>query len=118
MTTIIACRGIGETLKQNMILGAEQAPRFTKWFDGIAKIQECPYPANYGPVGSGAGESYADSLNRGMEMLDEQIWHLGKSEDIYLCGYSAGATLAGDYAAYGSHRDRLSGVGCPQGGGR
>lgn len=103
MMTVLACRGIGEGLRENMISNV------TKHLDPARfRAREVPWEASYGVLPQWLGTSFNRSLSSGRELLKQMI-----ADDPYpviLLGYSGGAALAGNVArdiGQGLHLGRL-----------
>lgn len=117
------CRGIGEHAGVGMLMGVPGAnlPGLRDYLNPAYEVLEVPWPANYGPVGQGdpVGSSYMANLNIGMIQIRDMLAELGPDDDAILCGYSGGATLAGNYAEVASrpawradwHGEKIAGVG-------
>lgn len=100
---VITCRGIGEKLgsSDNMLTGVtDRLPIDTNWH-----YHELPWVSEYGPGGGNIfGDSYVENIHAGMIMLQDLIQDIIEENDsgdlpqIIILGYSAGATLAGNYA--------------------
>ncbi len=95
---ILVCRGIGETPGDGTML-----VRFLRKALPANKFQidEIPWPASYGPVPRLDGLDYGESLEVGMGMIYEALRELPPNSRAFLVGFSAGATLAGNWAAHG-----------------
>lgn len=91
------CRGNGEKLGQGMLTGQTLSLREHLRDDYVVK--EIPWDATYGPsTGEIFGDSYAVDLQLGLIMIRDELSALPDGDQAILCGYSAGATLAGNYA--------------------
>jgi hypothetical protein len=90
--TILACRGVGEGLRENML------GNVTRLLDPARfRAREVVWEANYAPVPNALGSSFDRALARGRDLLLKTI-----ADDPYpviLLGYSGGAALAGNVAA-------------------
>lgn len=115
---LLVCRGIGERVGANLIIGDGLGPGvIDRLPDGEAfHTTEIHWPATYGPVGASInGVSYGRALDTGMEQIAAALRNLPDGDTAILLGYSAGATLAGNYARYAKpgvhYRERIVGVG-------
>lgn len=113
------CRGIGEVLNNNMLMGNGNVRGVRQYLDQRVVVTDVPWPASYGPTaGLGFGSSYGANLQRGITDLNlaigsvnERIGGYKDSDRIALYGYSAGATLTGNFANTGLWRSRIAAVG-------
>lgn len=114
--TIIMCRGIGEKRHDNLLWN-HLRPEVAIRAGARIRFIDLDWPAIYGPVGGGRGNqsSYARNLERGLEMLTDEVdrardlFTLGTRNKVLLAGFSAGGTLVGNYGASGFYR--VNGVG-------
>lgn len=93
MITVLCCRGIGESLRENMLSNV------TKYLDPARfRAREVPWSASYGAVGGRPdGASFGRALADGRTILLEMIRN--DPYPVILKGYSGGAALAGNVAA-------------------
>lgn len=115
---LLICRGIGERLGVNMICGDGLGPGVIgRLPDGeMFKVREVAWNASYGPVGGKPdSSSYGRNLDVGMEHIEHMLAELPRGDTAILLGFSAGATLAGNYARFAQpgvhHREKIVGVG-------
>ena len=115
---LITCRGIGEQTGTNMILGGIGGRRGVvgRLPAGKFPVHDLPWAANYGPVGGVVNaQSYGRNVEQGMDLIAAKLAELPEGDKAILLGFSAGATLAGNYAAYARgdvhHRGKIAGVG-------
>lgn len=94
---VICLRGIGEKLGWNTLYGS-QISAFPR-DDGRFIVHDLPWSASYGPVPQLGGESYDTAVARGMDMISDEVRSIPDGDMIFLAGYSAGATTAGNWAA-------------------
>lgn len=115
MITIIMCRGIGETRHDNLLWN-HLRPLLAVHPGRSIRFVDLPWPAQYGPVGGGPGHSYSVNLGVGMDMLRDEVdfaeryFTIGGPNEVFLVGYSAGATLVGNYGG-GDGLRRVRGIG-------
>lgn len=110
---LITCRGIGERTGTNMILGGSGGRRGVvgRLPEGKFPVHDLPWPANYGPVGGVVdAQSYGRNVDQGMDLIAAKLAALPKGDKAILLGFSAGATLAGNYAARrdAPHRGKIA----------
>ncbi|MFC7450528.1 hypothetical protein [Rhodococcus daqingensis] len=92
MITVLACRGIGESLEANTLNDV------TRHLDPEHfRVVEVPWPASYGPAPLLVGPAFDESLRTGHTMLLNRV--LATKGPIVLLGYSGGAALVGNVAA-------------------
>ncbi|WKW85513.1 serine hydrolase [Rhodococcus phage Reynauld] len=95
---ILVCRGIGEKPGDHTML----VRGLRKWLpDGAYEIREILWKASYGIVPELRGSSYAAGLEEGMGLIHRELASLPPLSRAFLVGYSAGATLAGNWIANG-----------------
>lgn len=114
----LMCRGIGEKLGSNMLMGNGDAKGLTEYLrdiDGTITIHEVPWGASYGPAGNNFfGDSFPKDLAEGMVMISNILGSLPPNDLAVLCGYSGGAALVGNYAQLAGetmHRNKIAAVG-------
>lgn len=91
MITVMTLRGIGEPLD-----APTMCDLVTARLDFDHLVVEVPWEATYGPVGPGAGASYNDAVQRGVDLT---LTMIGEDPNpVVLLGYSGGATVAGEVA--------------------
>lgn len=97
---VFMCRGNGEKLNSNMLMGNGSAMGVEDYLNADYEVIDVPWPANYGPVGgdSPLDSSYAVNLQLGIIMLKDMLQALQGDDTAVLLGYSAGASLVGNYA--------------------
>lgn len=106
-TSVLFCRGIGEKLYGNMLYGVDKSTGLddhlvSRTPSQILTFTDVEWNATYGPAGGDSifGTDYDTNLRMGMLLLDDHVRHAWESGlPVVLAGYSAGATLVGDYAA-------------------
>lgn len=115
---VFMCRGNGENLGANMLVGNAETLGLADYLDDWFLITEVPWDATYGPsTGEIFGDSYAVDLQMGLLTIRDMLAALPEGDRAILCGYSAGATLAGNYAQLAvydrerMHGHRIAGVG-------
>jgi len=112
---LLVCRGIGERPGTNLILGDGLGPGVLgRLPDGeMFKCREVLWNASYGPVGGRLdADSYSKNVERGMDTIAAMLRDIPKGDTAILLGFSAGATLAGNYARFGVVcREKIVGVG-------
>lgn len=112
MTThVFMCRGNGEKMGENMLMGNSEVEGLADYLNRSFQITEVPWDATYGPsTGEVFGDSYAADLQMGLLIIRDMLAALPENDTAILCGYSAGATLAGNYAQLAVHsRERMHG---------
>jgi pimeloyl-ACP methyl ester carboxylesterase len=95
MTVVIACRGISEQLKDNML------SRLVAGLPADWTRIELPWAASYGPANpthNPMGVSFDRALADGYVMLQKAI-EAHPLDDVVLVGYSGGAALIGNLLA-------------------
>lgn len=100
MTThVLMCRGNGEKFGEGMLMSTPEIKGLRDYLDDRFHIHEVPWDATYGPsTGDFFGSSYATDLQMGIIIIRDMLAELPEEDTAILCGYSAGATLAGNYA--------------------